>query len=354
MLAYIVRRLLILPVILMGVTLLIFGMLQILGPNERAALYVRDIPRNEQQLASIIRRYGLDDPLPVQYWNWMFGRVDPETGQRIGGVLRGDFGFSRSGREPVIDLLKRRMPVTMELAIWSVVPIVAVGIWLGMQAALNHNKPIDQGARIFSVLGYSLPTFVFGLLMLLIFYARLDWFQPGRLSDWALAEVRTGTFREVTHMYTFDALLNGRFDIFLDALRHLVLPIVTLSYIQWALLLKVTRSSMLEQLRQDFVTTARSKGLSERMVVNRHVRPNAMIPVITIAGATVASLLNGVVITETIYDIPGMGSAAVAAAASLDALTVLGFALFNGFLFVMTYLVVDILYAVIDPRVRLG
>lgn len=354
MLAYIVRRLLILPVILMGVTLLIFGMLQILGPNERAALYVRDIPRNEQQLASIIRRYGLDDPLPVQYWNWMFGRVDPETGQRIGGVLRGDFGFSRSGREPVIDLLKRRMPVTMELAIWSVVPIVAVGIWLGMQAALNHNKPIDQGARIFSVLGYSLPTFVFGLLMLLIFYARLDWFQPGRLSDWALAEVRAGTFREVTHMYTFDALLNGRFDIFLDALRHLVLPIVTLSYIQWALLLKVTRSSMLEQLRQDFVTTARSKGLSERMVVNRHVRPNAMIPVITIAGATVASLLNGVVITETIYDIPGMGSAAVAAAASLDALTVLGFALFNGFLFVMTYLVVDILYAVIDPRVRLG
>lgn len=354
MLAYIVRRLLILPVILMGVTLLIFGMLQILGPNERAALYVRDIPRNEQQLASIIRRYGLDDPLPVQYWNWMFGRVDPETGERVGGLLRGDLGFSRSGREPVIDLLKRRMPVTIELAVWSVLPIVAVGIWLGMQAALNHNRPIDQGARIFSVLGYSLPTFVFGLLMLLIFYARLDWFQPGRLSDWALAEVRAETFREITHMYTFDALINGRFDIFLDALRHLVLPIVTLSYIQWALLLKVTRSSMLEQLRQDFVTTARSKGLSERMVVNRHVRPNAMIPVITIAGATVASLLNGVVITETIYDIPGMGSAAVAAAASLDALTVLGFALFNGFLFVMTYLIVDILYAVIDPRVRLG
>jgi peptide/nickel transport system permease protein len=317
-------------------------------------LYVRDIPRNEQQLNSIIRRYGLDDPLPVQYWNWMFGRVDPETGDRIGGVLRGDLGFSRSGREPVIDLMKRRLPVTIELAVWSVIPIVGIGIWLGMQAALNHNKPIDQGARVFSVLGYSLPTFVFGLLMLLIFYARLDWFQPGRLSDWALAEVRSGAFREVTRMYTFDALINGRFDIFLDALRHLVLPIVTLSYIQWALLLKVTRSSMLEQLRQDFVTTARSKGLSERMVVNRHVRPNAMIPVITIAGATVASLLNGVVITETIYDIPGMGSAAVAAAGSLDALTVLGFALFNGFLFVMTYLIVDILYAVIDPRVRLG
>ncbi len=354
MTAYIIRRLLMLPVILFGVSLLIFGMLQILGPNERAALYVRDIPRNEQQLESIIRRYGLDDPLPKQYVNWMFGRIDPETGDRVGGILRGDLGFSRTGREPVIDLMKRRLPVTMELAIWSVFPIVGIGIWLGIQAALNHNKPIDQAARVFSVLGYSFPTFVFGLLMLLIFYAKLGWFPPGRLSDWALEVVRASDWRVITHMYSFDSLLNGRFDIFLDCLRHLVLPIITLSYLSWALMLKVTRSSMLEQLRQDFVMTARSKGLSERMVVNRHVRPNAMIPVITVAGATIASLLNGVVITETIFNIPGLGSAAVAAASSLDALTVLGFALFNGVLFVVTYLVVDILYALIDPRVRLG
>jgi peptide/nickel transport system permease protein len=354
MFAFVVRRLLIMPLILIGVSFLIFGALQLLGPNERAALYIRDIPRNEQQMQAIINRYGLDDPLPTQYIRWMIGRNDPETGEMVGGVLRGDLGFSRTGREPVMDLLIRRMPVTLELAIWSMIPIIGVGIWMGIKAALNHNKPFDQAARIFSIIGYSFPTFVFALLMLLIFYARLGWFPPGRLTDWAAAAVRADEFTEYTRMYTFDALLNGRFDIFLDSLRHIFLPVITLSYISWALLLKVTRSSMLEELRQDFVMTARAKGLSEKDVINKHVRPNAMIPVITISGATVAGLLNGVVITETVYNLPGLGSAAVAAAVSLDALTMLGFALFNGVLFIFTFLLVDILYAIVDPRIRLS
>lgn len=354
MTAFIIRRLLLLPLLLFGVTLLIFSMLQLLGPNERAALYLRDVPRNENQMTLIIKRYGLDDPLPVQYVRWMIGRVDPDTGQRVGGLLRGDLGYSRTAREPVIDLFKRRIPVTLELAIWAAGPIVAIGIWLGIKAALNHNRPIDQAARIFSILGYSFPTFVFGLLVLMIFYARLGWFPPGRLSDIYLTVVRSSTWVPYTGMYSFDGLLNGRLDVSLDALRHLVLPIITLSYLSWALLLKVTRSSMLEELRQDFVVTARAKGLSEREVVNKHVRPNAMIPVVTVAGATVAGLLNGVVITETIFNIPGLGSAAVQAATQLDALTALGFAIFNGVLFVLVYLLVDVLYAVVDPRVRLS
>ena len=152
---------------------------------------------------------------------------------------------------------------------------------------------------------------------------------------------------------SFDSLLNLRFDIFLDSLRHLILPVITLSYLSWALLLKVTRSSMLEALRQDYVTTARAKGLSEKVVVNRHVRKNALIPVATIAGATVAGLLNGVVITETIFNLPGIGSAAAAAALSLDVLTMLGFALFTAALFILVNLMVDIMYGVLDPRVRL-
>jgi peptide/nickel transport system permease protein len=354
MIAYIIRRLLIMPIILIGVSLLIFLMLQIgLGPNERVALYVRDIPKTESQVAALIRRYGLDDPFFVQYWRWMTGVTDPETGEHTGGVLRGDLGFSRTGREPVIDLMIRRAPATLELAIWSVVPIIAIGIWLGIKAATNHNKPIDQFARLFAILGYSFPTFVFGLLVLLIFYARLGWFPPGRLSDWAIAEIRAGTFTEYTRMYSFDALINLRFDIFIDSMRHLILPVITLSYLSWALLLKVTRSSMLESLRQDFVLTAESKGLSHRNVVNKHVRPNALIPVATIAGATVAGLLNGVVITETIFNIPGLGSAAASAAVSLDALTMLGFALFNAVLFVLINLFVDVMYAFLDPRVRL-
>ncbi len=153
---------------------------------------------------------------------------------------------------------------------------------------------------------------------------------------------------------TVDALLNGRFDIFLDALRHLVLPILTLAYINWALFLRVTRSSMLETLRQEYVTTARAKGVAERDVINKHARPNALIPVVTLAGFQVAVLLGGVVITETVFNYPGIGSAAAAAAAQLDVVTVLGFALFIGVILILANLVVDVMYAVLDPRVRLS
>ena len=191
-------------------------------------------------------------------------------------------------------------------------------------------------------------------LVLMIFYANLDWFPPGRLSTQFGQEILRPGYNQFTQLVTIDALLNGRFDIFIDALRHMVLPIVTLSYLSWALLLKVTRSSMLESLRQDYVMTARAKGLPEKTVISRHVRPNALIPVTTVSAGVLAGLLNGVVITETIFNYPGLGSAAAAAAVSLDVLTMLGFALFNGFLFVGIFLVVDVLYGLLDPRIRLG
>ena len=152
MTAYIIRRLLILPIIMIGVTLLIFAMMQFLGPVERSALYIRDSPK-QSRIDAVIRRYGLDDPFLVQYWNWLVGREDPETGENVGGILRGDLGFSRTGREPVVDLLKRRLPGNVELAIISMIPIVTIGIWLGMQAALHHNKSIDQVARVFAIIG---------------------------------------------------------------------------------------------------------------------------------------------------------------------------------------------------------
>ncbi len=354
MTAYIVRRLLLLPVLLFGVTVIIFGLLQFLSPVERSALYVREIPHTEGAVEGIIKRYGLDKPIYVQYWYWLVGRIDPVTGQRVGGILRGDLGYSRVGSQPVAKLIAQRFPATAELALWAVVPIIGVGIWLGVQSAVRHNRFFDQVARVFSIIGWSFPTFVFGLLVLMIFYAKLRWFPPGRLSDWASAIVNSDQFRQYTHMYTIDALLNLRFDIFWDALKHLILPVMTLSYLNWALLLRVTRSSMLEVLGQDYVRTARAKGLPERLVINRHARPNALIPVVTLAGLMVAGLLGGVVITETVFNYPGIGSAAAQAAIQLDVVTVLGFALFNGTILILANLVVDILYAVIDPRVRFG
>jgi peptide/nickel transport system permease protein len=353
MTAYILRRLVQLPITVFGVTVLIFLMLQILSPAERAALYIKDIPKNEAQIDRVIKRYGLDKPMHVQYVNWLIGAVDQDTGDRVGGVLRADLGYSRTGREPVIDLLLRRLPATAELAIWSFIPILGIGIWLGIIAAINHNKLIDQIARVFSIVGYSFPTFVFGLLVLMLFYAKTGWFPPGRLSDWAVQIVSSPGFTQYTNLNSFDALLNGRFDVFLDALRHMFLPIITLSYLSWALLLRVTRSSMLETLGQDYIRTARAKGVAEKNVVNQHARPNALIPVATIGGLTVVGLLNGVVITETVFNYPGLGSAVAAAAVSLDVLTVLGFVLFNATLLILANLIVDVMYAFLDPRVRL-
>ena len=354
MTTYIIRRLLLVPVLIFGVTLIIFGVLQFLGPVERSALYVKDFPKNDRQIQGLIRKYGLDLPIYEQYWRWLTGVEDPVTGEREGGVLFGDFGYSRTASQPVIDIIKNRFPNTLDLALWAVFPMLSVGIWLGVQAAVHQNGWIDQAARIFSIVGTSFPTFVFGLLVLMLLYANNGLFPPGKMSDWVNQLIYSGDFHQYTKLLTIDALLNGRLDVFWDALRHMILPILTLSYINWATFVRVTRSSMLETLRMDYVTTARAKGLKENVVINKHARPNAMISITTLAGMSVVGLLGGVVITETVFNYPGIGKAAADAAAQLDVVTVLGFAVFNGLILILANLVVDILYGLIDPRVRLA
>ena len=354
MVTYIIRRLLMVPVLLFGVTVLIFGMLQFISPIERTALYVRDIPKNDKQVTGIIRRYGFDKPLYIQYWRWLNGTTDPVTHERTGGILYGDFGYSRTSSQTVAELIKNRFPNTLDLTIWAVGPVVLVGIWMGVQAAVHHNGFIDQAARMFSIVGTSFPTFVFGLLLLMIFYATLQWLEPGRISDEYARVVASPSFKHYTTLLSFDSLLNGRIDIFWDVLKHMMMPILTLSYLSWATFLRVTRGSMLETLRTEYVTTARAKGLPERDVVNKHARPNAMLPVVTLAGFTVVALLGGVVITETVFNYPGIGAAAARAAVNLDVVTVLGLALFNGFILIVANLAVDVLYAFVDPRVRLS
>jgi peptide/nickel transport system permease protein len=231
--------------------------------------------------------------------------------------------------------------------------MIWIGIQLGVLAAVNQNKWIDQAVRVLAIVGYSIPIFVFGLLVLMIFYAQLDWFPAGRLSDWASKVVMSGGFRQYTGLNTLDGLLNLRFDIFLDALRHLVLPAISLAYLNAALILRVTRTSMLEVLRQDYVNTARAKGLAEGVVINKHAKPNAMIPVATLGGLLLIGFLNGAVITETVFNYRGMGWFFADAALHLDVVAVLGFVLFNAIILVLGNLVVDVMYAWLDPRVRL-
>jgi peptide/nickel transport system permease protein len=353
MLAYIIRRLLMLPILVIGVTILIFLLLSLLTPYERAALYVQDVPKRQGALDGVIEKYGLNDPIYVQYYHWLVGRKDPDTSEVKGGVLRGDLGFSRVGAGSVAEVIGRRLPATVELAMWAALPTIGIGIWLGMLSAIHHNKLADQVLRVASIVGWSIPTFVFGLLLLMIFYARLGWFAPERLSDWALRIVQSDAYTRYTQINTLDALLNLRLDIFLDAFAHLIMPVTTLSYLNWAFMLRVTRSSMLDTLRQDYLTTARAKGLIEKVVVRRHALPNALIPVVTVGGLTLIGLLNGVVITETVFNYPGMGSFLAEAAMSLDVVSVLGVTLFSSIILVLGNLLVDVLYGVIDPRIRL-
>jgi peptide/nickel transport system permease protein len=341
------------PLLLVGVTILIFLMLSMLTPYERASLYVSDIPKRQGAIEGVIAKYGLDDPIPVQYYYWMVGRKDTETGEIRGGILRGDLGWSKVGKGSVASVIGRRLPATAELALWTAVPLIGIAIFMGIQAAVHHNKLIDQILRVFAITGWSIPTFVFGLLVLMIFYARLGWFPPERLSVWAERAVQSADFIRYTQMNTVDSLLNLRFDIFADALRHLILPVMTLSVVEWAFLLRITRTSMLDTLREDYMTTARAKGLEERKVVRRHAVPNALIPVITVGGLTLIGLFNGVVITETVFNYPGMGSFLAEAALSLDVVSVLGITLFSSFILVFGNLIVDVLYGVVDPRIRL-
>jgi len=210
---------------------------------------------------------------------------------------------------------------------------------------------LDQTIRVTAIIGWSLPAFIFGLFVLFIFYGILGWLPPGRLSSWAQDIVYTGiNFKSYTHLITIDALLNGNIPLFLDALRHLIAPIITLSYISWAGLLRITRSSMLDTLRKDYVRTARAK---EHTVIHLHAERNALIPAVTIAGMMIIKMLGGVVITETVFTYPGVGFWMASAAQQLDYGSVISFALLFASLMVLGNLIVDVSYAFIDPRVRL-
>jgi len=311
---------------------------------ERLATYVHDPAtlKSAQSIERLIDKYHLDDPFPLSYINW------------INRIVHLDLGWSQAANQPVWEAICQRFPATLELVLYSIIPVILVGIWLGVISAVHHNDMLDQTIRVTAIIGWSLPTFIFGLFVLFIFYGILGWLPPGRLSAWAQDIVYTGAnFKSYTRLVTIDALLNGNIPIFLDALRHLIAPIITLSYISWAFLLRITRSSMLDTLRKDYVRTARAKGVDEHTVIHLHAQKNAMIPVMTIAGMMIIRMMAGVVITETIFTYPGLGFWAASSAQQLDYGSVISFALLFATLMVLGNLIVDISYALIDPRVRL-
>lgn len=328
------------PLVILGVTFLLFFLTQRLSPEMRASLYVKD-PRQMGSLEEVIRQYGLRDNVFKQYGRW------------LGQVVRGNLGYSPSANMPVSRALKEYLPATVQLALATMILVVFFGIWFGVFSAVHKNKWPDVLARVVSVGGFSLPIFVLGLLLLMLFYGKLGWFSPGGYSFQTDLIIHGSSFKMYTGFLLLDAVLNGDMRVFVDVLSHLVLPAATLCIGSFALMVRVMRSSMLEELSKDYIRTARAKGLSEWQIVYKHAGKNAVIPVITLAGIQFIRLLGGTVIVETIFDYPGIGRFGVMAAQQLDIAGILGFSLMVAVLFVVGNLVSDILYTAVDPRIRL-
>jgi len=338
---YLTRRLLLVIPTVLGVILLIFAVTQLFTPVQRASLYIRDI-KQVKSIDEIIAKYGLDKPAYMQFFTW------------LSQVVQGNLGWSQSIHMSVLDALMTRFPATAELALYAAPLTILLGIYLGKISAVKKDTAIDHFTRALSVIGWSLPSFWLGIVLLAFFYGGFGLFSPGRLSPWAEALVRAGEFKIYTGLYTVDAILNLNFAVLLDALYHLVLPVATLTIINVALIMRVMRSSMLEQIGKTYVVAARARGLDEKTVIDKHVTKNALISVVTLSGLLTAGMLSGMVITETIFEFKGIGYFAARAATQLDIPAVLGFALLTGFIFIIANLIVDLLYAYIDPRIRLG
>lgn len=313
--------------------------MQLLTPYQRAAAFAQT-EQQARNLEGIIEQYGLTDPWYMQYGRW------------LGQVFQGNLGYSRTSSRSVWETLQQRFPVTLELALYAVIPIIGLGLWFGTAAALNRDKFIDQFTRVVSIVGWSLPTFVLGIWLLVIFYGGLGWLEPGRISTRFLIDIAKGDFQRYTGLITVDSLLNGRFDIFWNGFKHLILPVATLAVVSSAQIMRVMRSSLLDAVSQDYVRTAKAKGLPRSVVNIKHARRNALIPVLTLSGFVLVGLINGVIVTETIFNYPGLGQWAAQAAVNLDYASVLGFAVYVSVLVVIANLLVDVLYGVIDPRIR--
>lgn len=330
---FVIKRLFLMLIVLFGVSVVVFVVARAIPADPVGAILGGNAPI--ELVDEMRRRLGLDKPLYAQFVDFM------------SGVVRGDFGISIKSNRPVIKDIAEFFPATLELAIVAALISVVLGVPLGIFSAVHRNKLIDHFCRVFSILGVSMPVFWTGLLLLILFYYRLGWL-PG--------SGRVGIFTylppKVTGLLLLDSLLTGNFEAFKDALSHIILPAVVLGYSSTASIARIMRSSMLDVLRQDFIRTARAKGIGRKLVIYRHALRNALIPVVTVIGLTFGGLLEGAVLTETIFGWPGLGRYIVNSLLLLDYPAIMGGTLFVAIVYSLVNLVVDIVYAALDPRMR--
>ena len=346
-LQFLFRRIIAIPVSFIIITMLLYAGVMMTPPESRAAIYSL-APNNHQTDADIARitelnitKYHLRDPFLVQYFYW------------LRSVFQGTWGFSPTIREDVLPALLRRTPATAELTLYSVLLFIPLGLVSGVWAGWRQRRAFDNTFRFTAFVATSFPPFILALMFLALFYVSLRWFSPGRIDQMFSFQIDEAAFHSFTGLYTVDALLNGRFDIFMDALRHLAMPVFTLAIYHWATLARITRSTIIAERHKEYLIAAQARGLSEGRVIWKHAFWNTLAPSFTSIALSAASLVTGVFVVEIIYQITGISDIIVRGMQGTpDAPAALGFCLYSILMVLMLMFILDILQAIFDPRIR--
>lgn len=334
MVKYILKRLLMLIPVLIGVSLIVFILLRVAAPDP--APVVLGEHATEESMEAWREASGLNDNIVKQYVDFIVNAV------------QGDFGESYYTNTSVIEEIGARFPATIEIAIFAIIVASIFGILIGVIAAVKKNSIVDNASMVLSLVGVSIPIFWLGILLIILFTKVLGWLPAsGRIDV-------TFSVNEITGLYLVDTLIAGDFAAFKNALWHLILPGMTLALYTLAIISRMTRSSMLDTLNQDYIRTARSKGLSEGKVIIKHGLRNALMPIVTVIGLQLGSLLGGAVLTETVFAWPGIGSYTVECINKSDFPVIQAVVLIIATIFVFMNLIVDIIYAFLDPRIKYG
>jgi peptide/nickel transport system permease protein len=331
---YVARRVLgTIPVIVL-ISVLVFLLVQA-APGDPADMLLSD-EATAADVAQARARWGLDQPIFVQY------------GRFFVNALHGDFGTSFKYADPVIDIIGQRLPATLELAIVSIIIAALLGVPLGVWAGAKPNSWADNIGSVFGFFGISMPSFWFGIMLILVVSGMLNLLPSAGRDTYGMAG------QPITGFYILDSLLKGNWAALRDAVLHIIMPAIALGTNMMGIIMRVTRSSVLEVMNEDYVTTARAKGASERAVLWRHVVRNALIPIITVVGLELGTLLSGSIIVETVFSWPGIGALLISAITSRDYPLIIGTVMVYTTLFVIINFTVDLLYGLIDPRIRFG
>jgi peptide/nickel transport system permease protein len=332
-LRFTVRRLLLLVPILFGLSILVFVWIRALPGSPAEALLGERA--DEQDVAQIREQLGLDDPLPVQYFRYL-------------QTLADGLGTSIASRRPVATEIRERFPATVELTIAAGMFALLVGIPLGVMAAKKHGRPLDHASLVLSLIGVSIPVFFLALILKYVFAVRLGWLPSvGRQDVLIDAE-------HPTNFYVLDGIITRNWEAAWDAVKHLILPAIALGSIPLALIARITRASVLDVQNEDYVRTARAKGLAPLTVDRRHIFRNALLPISTVVGLQVGLLLSGAILTETVFAFPGIGTWLQEAINNRDYPVLQGGILFVAVIVVLVNLLVDLSYGVLNPRIRLS